>query len=287
MLDYVTYLEKQTCCLFFAIVNRYYHMAVKMKSVSTGLKAETPKKNKPKNHTAAVAEILYFRRKTDFGGSLLNVRRKMEQEISTLNKKFYRRKTDIERCKDLDDNELIMVIQTQNHQAYFDLFRRYQKKLFIYIYRLTRDRSETEDILQNVFTKTYKNIQNFDLSRKFSSWIYRIAHNEAINHLKRKSKRYTVSWDDVTISKDKLDMASEEIPMEELWLQDEVIQNIGIALKKMPKQYRQILEMRYFKEYSYEQISKILDKPVNTVGTIINRAKKKLLVIMKEEENGK
>lgn len=259
-------------------------MMEKMKSVKTKSKIDSTKDDLAKNDIIKGVEMLLFRRSTDFGGSLLNIGKTNENEIVVAGeKRLYRRKTDIEHCKDLSDNELIEVIQTQNREAYLDLFRRYKKKLFLYIYQMTRDKDEAEDILQNVFTKTYKNIQNFDLSRKFSSWIYRIAHNEAVNYLKRKSKRYTVSWDDVKTSKDKLDTASNEQPLEDSWLQKEITEEIRGAIKKLPEQYQRILDMRYFQEYSYDQISKILDKPVNTVGTLINRAKKKLLEVVKDD----
>ncbi len=259
-------------------------MTVKMKRATVRLKKDEIGEKKASNRIDSKIESFSFRRRLDFGGSLLDLRKKQDSEVfSSDKKKFYRRKTDIESCKELSDNELIKIIQKQNRQAYFDLFRRYQKKLFVYIYHLVRDRDEAEDILQNVFTKTYKNIQNFDLERKFSSWIYRIAHNESINYLKRKNKRYMLSWEDISTSRDKLETASNEESMEDRFFHQEVTKEIGAALKKLPKQYQLILEMRYFKEYSYEQISKILGKPVNTVGTIINRAKKKLCEIVKTD----
>ena len=193
----------------------------------------------------------------------------------------YRRREDLERCKDLSDSELISVIHTQNPEAYRELFARYQQKLFTYIFHLVGNKDEAEDILQNVFSKTYKNIGNFDQTRKFSSWIYRIAHNEAVNFLKRKSKRYTVSWDDIATSKDKLDTATNDEPPEEKWAHEEITQEIDEALKELPQKYQQVLKLRYFQEYSYEDIGVILKKPVNTVGTLINRAKKKLLEVVK------
>lgn len=186
----------------------------------------------------------------------------------------------LEGCKDLEDSELIEVIVHKNREAYKELFDRYNRKLFVYILHLVGNREETEDILQNVFTKTYKNIGRFDQTRKFSSWIYRIAHNEAVNYLKRKNKRYTVSWEDVSTSKDKLDIASVEMPVEEKWMHEEVTKEIHDALEKLPPKYKEILTMRYYQEYSYETIGKIMGKPVNTVGTLINRAKKKLFEVV-------
>lgn len=201
---------------------------------------------------------------------------------------FFRRKTDIERCENLSDSELIKVIHTQNREAYRELFARYQKKLFTYIFHLVGNKDETEDILQNVFQKTFKNIEHFDTSRKFSSWIYRIAHNEAVNFLKRKSKRYTVSWEDVSTSRDKLEIATNDEPMEDKFMREQTVKEIDDALSKLPKKYQQVLKLRYFQEYSYDIISGILNKPVNTVGTLINRAKRKLLEVIEQgKENDK
>lgn len=181
---------------------------------------------------------------------------------------------------DLNDNEIIAVIQKRDIEAYRELFFRYHKKLFTYVFHLVGNRDEIDDILQNVFSKTYNSIGNFDTNRKFSSWIYRIAHNETINFLKRKSKRYTVSWEDISTSKDKLDTSTSDEQPEEKWAQQEITREVTEALKKLPAKYQQVLKLRYFQEYSYEDIGEMLGKPVNTIGTLINRAKKKLLEVV-------
>lgn len=250
-------------------------MATKMKSLAQGLVSQNVLQQRPVR--------LSFLRREDDSLSMLKERKKSsrtllkQQEESML----FRRSTDFDLLKNLNDVELIDVIKNQNREAYQELFSRYQKKLFSYIYHLVGNRDETEDILQNVFAKTYRNIGYFDVTRKFSSWIYRIAHNEAVNYLKRRSKRYTVSWEEILTSKDKLDSASgEELPGDRLEHQ-EIAAEIDLALKKIPEKYQEVLKMRYFKEYSYEEMGKILHKPVNTVGTLINRAKRKLLESVK------
>ncbi len=187
-----------------------------------------------------------------------------------------------DKCATLDDNQLIKLIITSNREAYHELFRRYEKKLFVYIYHMVSNREETEDILQNVFTKTYRSIEKFDVNRKFSSWIYRIAHNETINYLKRKNKKQFISFEDVSTSKDKLEASFSEDFIEDVWMRREENEEIDAALEKLPLKYKEVLKMRYFSEYSYEKISAILHKPVNTVGTLINRAKKKLVAAVAE-----
>jgi len=211
--------------------------------------------------------------------SILSVGKKKKFSLAKSNASLCK-KGDFEGCKDLSDSKLIEVILKKNREAYRELFDRYNRKLFVYILHLVGNREETEDILQNVFTKTYRNIKNFDQTRKFSSWIYRIAHNEAVNYLKRRNKRYTVSWEDVSTSKDKLDIASADMPVEEKWMHEEVTKEIHDAMEKLPPKYKEILTMRYYQEYSYEKIGKIMNKPVNTVGTLINRAKKKLFDVV-------
>lgn len=256
-------------------------MAMKMKSLS----------RRPASRKIArgvgVQDIL-FRRKTDLpwktSGAKTLLRAALPVEVGSLP---YRRSSDLERVKTLSDNELIVVIHKQNREAYKELFARYQKKLFTYIYHLVGNKDETEDILQNVFSKTYKSIEHFDTTRKFSSWIYRIAHNESVNFLKRKSKRYVISWDDISTSKDKMETATNEERPEEKMEHQEIVKEIGWAMEKIPPKYQEVLRLRYFKEYSYEEMGKVLGKPLNTVGTLINRAKKKLLEVVQEEEKKK
>lgn len=253
--------------------------------MATKMKSPSPVKAPMKIKRRAGSQSLLMRRKTDLSWKSTNKKEILVKPLLIDNSLlFYRRSTDIERCKDLTDSELIEVIHTQNREAYKELFARYQKKLFTYIFHLVGNRDETEDILQNVFQKTFKNIEHFDTSRKFSSWIYRIAHNEAVNFLKRRSKRYTVSWDDISTSKDKLDTATNDELPEDKFTRQEVTKEIDDALAKLPKKYQQVLKLRYFQEYSYDVISGILNKPVNTVGTLINRAKKKLLEVVEQDE---
>jgi RNA polymerase sigma-70 factor (ECF subfamily) len=226
------------------------------------------------------AKAVVFRREADFLSNISKNHLFLTEDPS----KFYPEKRNDVRRTNLSDSNLITNISTQ--ESYKELFSRYQKKLFIYIFHLVRNRDEAEDVLQNVFSKTYKNIKDFDTSRKFSSWIYRIAHNEAINFLKRRNKRYSVSWEDITTSKDKLDTATNDEMPEEKWEHLEIVREVDRAMEKLPKKYQQVLKLRYFQEYSYEDIGQILKKPVNTIGTLINRAKKKLLEVVEGQRKG-
>ena len=178
--------------------------------------------------------------------------------------------------KELTDNELVEIVRGNDSERYAELIERYQGKLFAYLYRLIGSRQDAEDLLQDVFVKAYKNLRSYDTQRKFSSWIYRIAHNEAVNHIKRKSLRRFIPWENVTAAKDKIEISSAEEGADKAWIRKEINKEVDEAIDRLPLKYKQVLVLRYYQDKSYEEISEISGKPVNTVGTLINRAKKKL-----------
>ncbi|MFA7319540.1 MAG: RNA polymerase sigma factor [Parcubacteria group bacterium] len=188
--------------------------------------------------------------------------------------------------KELTDNELVEIVREHDPERYAELIERYQGKLFAYLYRLTGAREETEDLLQDVFIKAFRNLRSYDTSRKFSSWIYRIAHNEAVNHIKRRSLKRFIPWEDITATKDMLVMSSSEEGADIAHMREEERQEVDKVINRLPFKYRQVLVLRYYSDKSYEDISEILGKPINTVGTLISRAKKKMALEM-EKNNQK
>jgi RNA polymerase sigma-70 factor, ECF subfamily len=184
--------------------------------------------------------------------------------------------------KEANDNELIEMVRSNIPRTYRELVKRYEKKLFAYLYRLVGNREEAEDLLQNVFVKVYRNIESYDTQKKFSSWIYRIAHNEAVNFLKKRSKRHLISIEDVQTSKDKLEITDTGKSPIDAWISKELKKEMDEALEKLPPKYKEVLMLRFYFDKSYEEMSEILGRPINTVGTLLNRAKKKLMEIMKK-----
>jgi RNA polymerase sigma-70 factor (ECF subfamily) len=91
--------------------------------------------------------------------------------------------------QDLNDEQIVKQVQKGEIDAFGILIARFDKKLLRYISRFVFDINEAEDILQNVFIKTYSNLNGFNFQYKFSSWIYRIAHNEVVNYIRKASKR--------------------------------------------------------------------------------------------------
>ena len=187
-----------------------------------------------------------------------------------------------QKMKEASDEKLVEMVKDGLPRTYRELVKRYRSKIFAYLFRLVGNRDEVEDLLQNVFVKVYSNIKRVDTQKKFSSWIYRIAHNEAVNYLKKRSRRHTISIDDVQSSKDKLEIMDMSKSPIDAWIGKELKNEMQEALEKLSPKYKEVLMLRYFLDKSYEEMSEILGRPVNTVGTLLNRAKKKLMEVMKK-----
>lgn len=155
--------------------------------------------------------------------------------------------------------------------AFFEeLMRRYEQKLMRYILRISHFCPQTaEEILQDVFLKVWKNINNFDASVKFSSWIYRITHNETISLF----RKFRARGEDQKMNLDEELFLPSKVDFIQDLDQEFSAQKIHQILDLMKSKYREVLVLKFLEEKSYEEISDILQKPDGTVATLINRAK--------------
>jgi len=179
-----------------------------------------------------------------------------------------------EECLNKTDNELVKL-SLDNSDHFSCLTRRYEKKLLLYIMRISKFRKEDAgDILQDVFVKTYYNLNEFDSDLKFSSWIYRIAHNQVVSEIRKKSVRPTVPLEKEDI--DKFEDAFDVIKDIDNTYDREKIDEV---LSCLDEKYREVLILRFLDEKDYVEIADILKKPVSTVGNLIARGRK----LFKEE----
>ena len=177
--------------------------------------------------------------------------------------------------ENISDLKLVQL-SLEDKENFYYLMKRYESKMLRYIKRLTDvSPEEAEDILQDIFIKLYRNLNGFNPHLKFSSWIYRIAHNEIINHYyKNKSRLQTthmnLDCDDVQYSNETIRNG------DEIFIQlilHETAACIRKVLATLPQKYREVLILRYLEEKKYDEIGDILRKPSGTVATLLNRAK--------------
>ena len=167
--------------------------------------------------------------------------------------------------KELPDEEIIEKIRTSDQDLYTVIIDRYQKKLIRYAYNLIKNEDKAIDIVQESFVKAFINLNNFNIEKKFSSWIYRIVHNQAINLAKKYQKETPLLENSDFESDDNIESDFE---------QKEIKENVERCLKEISLIYSEPLSLYYIDEKSYEEISDILRIPMGTVATRINRAKK-------------
>ena len=176
-------------------------------------------------------------------------------------------------CEEFDEIEIIKR-SLKNVDFFACIYLRYEGKLLQYIKRITNASDiQAEDILQDAFIKIWKNLNGFDRGLKFSSWVYRIVHNEAISHWRKNRGVYPLLEHNL-IEHEIIDQMDQDIAFN---LENELKEKKVIStLHALPEKYKEILILRFFENLSYEEISDILKIPEGTVATRINRAKKEL-----------
>lgn len=172
-------------------------------------------------------------------------------------------------CINKTDEELVNL-SLNDANWFFCLSQRYEKKLLRYITRISGFRHEdAEDVLQDILIKTYYNLNSFDPRLKFSSWIYRIAHNQTVSEIRKKSIRPIIFWEEDDLEKIE---GSFNIIKE---LDNNITkQNINKVLNLLDEKYRDVLALRFLDSLEYTEIADILRKPVSTIGNLIARGKK-------------
>ncbi|MCF7905733.1 sigma-70 family RNA polymerase sigma factor [Candidatus Gracilibacteria bacterium] len=170
-------------------------------------------------------------------------------------------------------DEILVQKSLEDVTFFGELVDRFEQKLKYYILRISSfSEMEAEEILQEVFVKVWKNLREFDGSVKFSSWIYRIAHNETISAFRKSQSRG--EKEQVSLDEELFCIPSGELDIPTSLDQKLTAPLVHRVLNGLPKEYREVLVLKFLEDKSYEEISDILKKPMGTVATLINRAKK-------------
>ena len=188
-------------------------------------------------------------------------------------------------CSSKTDKEIVKFISSWDIDAFYCIVEKYEEKLLKYILRITNiDLEDGENLLQEVFIKIYKNINEYNYDLQFSSWIYRIAHNITIDY-HRKNKDII----DISLQTDDenyvnlIELLDSWTDLEWEYKNKQLIEKIIKILDLLDDKYKEILILKFLEDKNYSEISDILKIPEWTVATLINRWKKQFKV--KAEEN--
>lgn len=173
------------------------------------------------------------------------------------------------------DEAIVAQIIAGDIDAFEEIMTRYEDKLTRYVIYLIRHQTTVEDVVQETFIKAYQNLHNFNPKYKFSSWIYRIAHNEAINAVR---KLRFVSDKEIDDLPDVYDQKVGEIIDQKLRQKQ-----VRLCLNQLSQKYREVVQLVYLENMKYEEVGQILQIPTSTVGVRLARAKNQLKKICEQK----
>ncbi len=185
------------------------------------------------------------------------------------------KKTALKRKK-VTDEVLIARFQDGDVQAFDTLVRRYKDQLLNYVYRFVGNRNDAEDLVQETFLRVYKNKHYYKEIAKFSTWVYTIAGNLAKTELRRRKRRKIFSVSNFVNEERDYDIPdTDKNPEREVEgsLKDDIIQK---AIEKLPAKFKEVILLRDVQGFAYEEISQILNIPLGTVKSRVNRGRLKL-----------
>lgn len=176
------------------------------------------------------------------------------------------------------DNRLAKLARQGNRSAFAELVDLYKDKIYNLAYRMLGNRQEAEDVVQETFLRMYTNLDRYDESYKFSTWIYRIGTNLCIDRLRK--RRLTFSLDAEQQDGEGLDgysmLHSNEATPEKQLIISETQAQIHNAIEKLPEKYKSIVILKYLHDLSLQEISEIVDMPVSTIKTRVHRGRELL-----------
>ena len=173
------------------------------------------------------------------------------------------------------DESIVESIIAGDIDAFAEIIARYEARLHRYVVYLIHNHTTADDVVQDTFIKAYQNLRSFNAKYKFSSWMYRIAHNEAMNAVKKVRK---LTDDDIYELPDQgYDQHIEELVDGTILKED-----VHSCLDKLDSKYREVIQLVYFEHMKYDEVSDVLHMPPSTVGVWLSRAKIQLKQLCKQ-----
>jgi RNA polymerase sigma-70 factor (ECF subfamily) len=177
------------------------------------------------------------------------------------------------------DVHLMMAFRDGDEEAFAQLIRRNQHKVFSIIYRFVGDRAEAEDLVQEVFLRVFRTVERYEPTAKFSTWLYRIATNISLNAIRNRSRFHAVSLEVKQDDSDDFhrEIADADSPAPDDAMDGEELSRVVMdAIDQLPGQQRAAIILNKYEGLSYEEVAVILDCSVMAVKSLLSRARSNL-----------
>lgn len=178
-------------------------------------------------------------------------------------------------AEDKGDYELIDDSISGDEDAFGILMGRYENSLYGLIFKMVRNHEETQDLVQEAFIKSYKALESFNKQYSFSTWLFKIASNNCIDHLRKRRLKTTsidapIPTEDGSLSQD---LPDNSYSPEKDSLRNELFSSVNSIIDELPEKYKVVINLRHKEDQSYEEIAVSLDIPIGTVKARIFRAR--------------
>jgi len=190
-------------------------------------------------------------------------------------------------AKALHDYELVKLAMTGDQKAYAELLKRYYDSIYYMMLKMVRNQDDADDLTMEAFGKAFKGLTHYTPDYAFSTWLFKIATNNCIDYMRRqKIKPISIdkSYENDEGDEMSMEVKSQYLTPEEKYIKKQKIKIMHDLVSKLKPRYRTLIELRYFKEWSYEEIAAHLQMPIGTVKGQLFRAKDILLHILKNSK---
>ncbi|MBA4195937.1 MAG: RNA polymerase subunit sigma [Chitinophaga sp.] len=172
----------------------------------------------------------------------------------------------------IDDKELLFEFRqpATKEKAFTLIIKKYQEKLYWHIRRMVVVHDDADDVLQNVFIKVWKGLENFREDSQLYTWMYRIATNECLTFLEQQKKKSSVSLSDVEAG------LSNKVKADDNFNSNKLEWKLQLAIQQLPEKQRLVFNLRYYDEMPYEEMSKILETSEGALKASYHHAAKKI-----------
>jgi RNA polymerase sigma-70 factor (ECF subfamily) len=171
------------------------------------------------------------------------------------------------------DCELVVRAVAGREESFEELVRRYQRPIAAYVYRMVGDYEAALDLTQEVFIKVYNSLSRYRSEFKFSTWIYKIAHNSAVDHLRRYGTREQSLTGEIEGEPRELPLESRRLSPEQEYAGKERREEIEYVVRQLPSAYRELILLRHSHDMSYDEIADVTGLPLGTVKNRLFRAR--------------
>lgn len=179
-----------------------------------------------------------------------------------------------------EEKELIKALQDidTKESAFRELVQQYQERLYWHIRKIVLSHDDADDVVQNTFIKIFRHIDSFQGNSSLYTWMYRIATNESLTHIKKEARKRNITDEEYNqLNLDKLES--------DVYFDGDVIQlKLQKAIASLPERQRMVFNMRYFDEMTYKEISEILEVSIGGLKSTYHIAFQKIVVFLKDNE---